>query len=104
MLKIGQYEYYDINSLLDPQTQQPIVEGKIIGYGVHQGIEGNTVAEAIEQYQNNQVKLQRKAAYKEESDPLYMEFLFDESVLKKQQWKDKVTEIKQRFPLHLPLQ
>jgi hypothetical protein len=103
MLKVNQFEYFDIDSLLDPETQLPVIEGRVVGYGIHKGIEAETVFEAIEQHKNNQIKRQRKLAYKEESDPLYMEYLFDESALKKQQWKDKVTEIKQRFPLLLPL-
>ncbi|MBD1582500.1 hypothetical protein [Pseudoalteromonas sp. S16_S37] len=100
MLKIGEYEYYDIQSLLDTETQQPVIEGAVKGYGIHTGIDAPSVAEALAQYQNLQIKLKRKAAYKDESDPIYMEYLFDESELKLQQWKDKVAEIKQRYPFN----
>ncbi|WP_105168554.1 hypothetical protein [Pseudoalteromonas sp. T1lg23B] len=100
MLKIGEYEYYDITSLLDIETQQPVVDGAVKGYGVHHGIDAQSVAQALEQYANLQIKLKRKAAYKDESDPLYMEYLFDESEQKLQLWKDKVAEIKQRYPFN----
>jgi hypothetical protein len=42
---------------------------------------------------------QRKAAYKAESDPLYMEWKFEQSTESEQVWRDKVLEIKTRIPL-----
>lgn len=41
----------------------------------------------------------RQAAYKTESDPLYMEWQFDQTTDSEQAWRDKVTEIKARYPL-----
>lgn len=41
----------------------------------------------------------RQAAYKAESDPLYMEWQFDQNAESEQAWRDKVTEIKARYPL-----
>ncbi|WP_438461947.1 hypothetical protein [Marinomonas sp. PE14-40] len=42
---------------------------------------------------------QRKSAYAIESDPLYMEWQFDQTAESEQAWRDKVTEIKARYPL-----
>jgi hypothetical protein len=42
---------------------------------------------------------QREAAYKTESDPLYMEWQYDGTAEAEQKWRDKVAEIKQRYPL-----
>ncbi|QFI37612.1 hypothetical protein FR932_07025 [Moritella marina ATCC 15381] len=41
----------------------------------------------------------RKKAYKTQSDPLYMEWQFDKTAEKEQVWRDKVAEIKARYPL-----
>ncbi|MGL1625330.1 hypothetical protein ACSTID_14685 [Vibrio parahaemolyticus] len=41
----------------------------------------------------------RQAAYKAESDPLYMEWQYDSTSEKEQAWRDKVAEIKARYPL-----
>ncbi|MGI2137913.1 hypothetical protein [Shewanella baltica] len=41
----------------------------------------------------------RKAAYREESDPLYMEWQYDQTPESEQHWRDKVVEIKQRYPV-----
>jgi len=45
------------------------------------------------------VLLSRSSAYKAESDPLYMEWQFDQTTESEQAWRDKVTEIKARYPL-----
>jgi hypothetical protein len=42
---------------------------------------------------------QREGAYKAESDPLYMEWQYDQTEEAKQKWRDKVAEIKERLPL-----
>ncbi|WP_421854476.1 hypothetical protein [Marinomonas sp.] len=42
---------------------------------------------------------QREAAYKTESDPLYMEWQYDGTAEAEQKWRDKVAEIKERYPL-----
>ena len=41
----------------------------------------------------------RKAAYREESDPLYMEWQYDLTPESEQAWREKVVEIKQRYPI-----
>ena len=41
----------------------------------------------------------RQVAYKTESDPLYMEWQFDQTPESEQAWRDKVEEIKLRYPL-----
>lgn len=41
----------------------------------------------------------RKAAYRTESDPLYMEWQYDQTPEAEQAWRDKVQEIKARYPL-----
>lgn len=40
----------------------------------------------------------RTAAYREEADPLYIEWQYDQEAAQEQIWRDKVAEIKQRFP------
>ncbi|MCF2827065.1 MULTISPECIES: hypothetical protein [unclassified Pseudoalteromonas] len=41
----------------------------------------------------------RREAYKNESDPLYMEWQYDNTPESEQAWRDKVDEIKNRYPL-----
>lgn len=41
----------------------------------------------------------RKIAYNEESDPLFMEAQFEATPESLQKWKDKVNEIKLRYPI-----
>ncbi|CAK2830363.1 conserved hypothetical protein [Vibrio crassostreae] len=41
----------------------------------------------------------RKSAYALESDPLYMEWQYDKTPENEQLWRDKVAEIKSRYPL-----
>lgn len=41
----------------------------------------------------------RKAAYLEESDQLYMEWQYDLTPESEQAWRDKVAQIKQRYPI-----
>ncbi|MEL0621798.1 hypothetical protein V6238_01715 [Marinomonas arenicola] len=41
----------------------------------------------------------REAAYKRESDPLYMEWQYDKTEAAENIWRDKVAEIKSRFPI-----
>ncbi|MCX8758904.1 hypothetical protein NOK64_24035 [Vibrio parahaemolyticus] len=45
------------------------------------------------------VQGERKKAYTEESDPLYLEWQYDQTAEKEQVWRDKVAEIKARYPL-----
>lgn len=41
----------------------------------------------------------RRGAYLLESDPLYMEWQYDQTPEKEKAWRDKVAEIKVRYPL-----
>lgn len=41
----------------------------------------------------------RKTTYETESDHLYLEWQFDQTSESEQIWRDKVKEIKERFPL-----
>ena len=50
-------------------------------------------------YSSSEAFIKRKAIYKAESDPLYMEWQFDQSPESEQAWRDKVEEIKLRYPL-----
>lgn len=41
----------------------------------------------------------RKAAYAKESDPLFLEWQYDKTSATEAKWRDKVAEIKLRFPI-----
>lgn len=41
----------------------------------------------------------RRAAYVAEADPLFLEWQYDETPEKEKAWRDKVAEIKARYPL-----
>ncbi|MGL4869923.1 MAG: hypothetical protein ACRC48_06885 [Aeromonas veronii] len=41
----------------------------------------------------------RSEAYRRESDPLYLEWKYDQTPEAEQVWRDKVAEIKARYPL-----
>lgn len=45
------------------------------------------------------IRALREAAYRIESDPLFMEARYDDDPVKLQTWKNKVAEIKARYPL-----
>lgn len=45
------------------------------------------------------IRTMREAAYRIESDPLFMEARYDDDPIKLKAWKDKVAEIKARYPL-----
>ncbi|MBF4250531.1 hypothetical protein EA007_05920 [Vibrio anguillarum] len=50
-------------------------------------------------FQNDKVLEKRQLAYKNESDSLYMEWQYDQTPEKEQAWRNKVAEIKTRYPL-----
>lgn len=50
------------------------------------------------EFESGQWEEKRHAAYREESDPLYIEWQYDQEPEQEQIWRDKVAEIKQRFP------
>ncbi|MFA0670103.1 hypothetical protein AB4584_12850 [Vibrio splendidus] len=50
-------------------------------------------------YTSSEAEALRKRAYKLESDPLFIEWQFDQTLEKEKQWRDKVIEIKALYPL-----
>jgi len=54
---------------------------------------------AVKEEQKKEVESNRRTAYLSESDPLYMEWQYDQTAKKEQTWRDKVAEIKARYPL-----
>lgn len=53
----------------------------------------------IQQAKEQETKKKRSAAYGVESDSLYLEWQYDQTPEKEQVWRDKVAEIKARYPL-----
>lgn len=50
-------------------------------------------------YEQSQNTHKRQEAYRAESDPLYMEWQYDQTAEAEQAWRNKVQEIKSRYPL-----
>lgn len=67
------------------------LESELLEFGVPQ-VEINRV-------KKDAVLSQRETAYKAESDPLYMEWQYDKTEAAEAKWRDKVADIKARFPL-----
>lgn len=57
------------------------------------------ISQEIAEIALNKVHAERQKAYQEESDPLYLEWQYDQTAAKEQAWRDKVAEIKARYPL-----
>lgn len=57
------------------------------------------IAETEQKAKFERVLQQRIYAYKNESDPLYMEYQYDKTSESEKKWRDKVTEIKTCYPL-----
>lgn len=72
-----------------------VTEECLLNLGVTQ-LEINLAKMAL---QKEDVFKNRRLAYKFESDPYYMEWQYDQSSEKEQAWRDKVAEIKIRYPL-----
>ncbi|MFZ3441136.1 hypothetical protein L2D37_25690 [Vibrio harveyi] len=66
-------------------------------------IEADIPADVIEaakaKAETDRVVALRQSAYKQESDPLYMEWQYDQTAESEKAWRDKVAEIKARYPL-----
>ncbi|KJY85637.1 hypothetical protein CWB89_13980 [Pseudoalteromonas piscicida] len=60
---------------------------------------GEPAVEVIDSYKVEKAIQERMSAYRTESDPLYMEWQYDQTPESKQIWMDKVVEIKARYPL-----
>lgn len=66
------------------------------------GMSDETIASVIAQrdYELHDGQLaKRKAAYVRESDPLLAEWQYDKTPEAEQAWRDKVAEIKARYPI-----
>lgn len=78
-------------------------EGKnYIGWTVSDLEEAGVPVDVINSALDEEKKSLRQSAYKAESDPLYMEWQFDQTAESEQAWRDKVAEIKLRYPLTVP--
>ncbi|KAB0300709.1 hypothetical protein F2Z80_16420 [Vibrio fortis] len=78
---------------IDPESE----DGKELLY--HYKVPESVVNSAILDHTLENVVIQRKAAYSSESDPLFLEWQFDLSPESEKAWRDKVAEIKARYPL-----
>ncbi|SHO57773.1 hypothetical protein [Vibrio quintilis] len=63
------------------------------------GIPESVITSAQQEQAVIDIQTKRRKAYIAESDPLYMEWQYDQTPQKEQQWRDKVAEIKKRYPL-----
>lgn len=63
------------------------------------GLPVNVIEAAKAKAETDGVVALRQAAYKKESDPLYMEWQYDQTAESEKAWRDKVAEIKARYPL-----
>ncbi|SFD16507.1 hypothetical protein [Pseudoalteromonas denitrificans] len=101
MLKINGHTVYDLDALFDIETGEPVIEGKVVGYGKYKQVNATSVSQAKYQIACLEVHQLRKQAYLKESDPLYMEFQFDKTPESEQAWRDAVNDIKSRYPTPL---
>lgn len=63
------------------------------------GIPVELIDSLVDKAKNQETIENRLYAYQTESDPLYMEWQYDQTLEKEQVWRDKVAEIKLRYPL-----
>lgn len=56
------------------------------------------IKNAMAEHELNTILQQRQHAYKSESDALYLTWQYDQTPEAEQAWRDKVAEIKQRYP------
>lgn len=54
---------------------------------------------ALQIEQAAELAFNRRLAYRTDSDPLYMEWQYDQTEAKENAWRAKVAEIKARYPL-----
>lgn len=82
-----------------------LLEGAVIAQGDpaqlvrYMETEGFPAAADVSQLLQWQCAENRRLAYAAESDPLYMEWQYDQTAEAEQAWRDKVAEIKARYPL-----
>lgn len=72
-----------------------------LAYMQNLGMDAEQIESVInqQQFELTQNIEKRKAAYREESDPLYMEWQYDQTPESEQHWRDKMLEIKARYPI-----
>lgn len=63
------------------------------------GLPADVVQVAVDQQKLDDVHALRQVAYRAESDPLFLEWQYDQTPESEQVWRDKVAEIKARYPL-----
>src|SRR5690554_1965286 len=68
-------------------------------YMEQQGMSSEQIESVLSQYQFEAAKVAklRQEAYRNESDPLFMEWQYDQTPEAEQAWRNKVSEIKARF-------
>ncbi|UKA26696.1 hypothetical protein IHC93_07575 [Photobacterium damselae subsp. damselae] len=88
------FEYKGKNfSGIDPQNRDSL--SVLSEYDIPQSVIENAISTA----KIENIRFARKQAYDIESDPLYMEWQYDQTEEKQQIWRTKVAEIKARYPL-----
>lgn len=85
----------NINISYDGKSYYQQEESELLEAGVPQSI----IDEKKVELESASTVASRIIAYKAESDPLYMEWKFDQTPESEQAWRDKVAEIKARYPL-----
>jgi len=63
------------------------------------GLPADVVQAAVTRQELEDVQALRQTAYRAESDPLFLEWQYDQTPESEQLWRDKVAEIKARYPL-----
>lgn len=63
------------------------------------GVPADVIAAALAAQKLAEAQDARRAAYVAESDPLFLEWQYDQTAETEQAWRDKVAEIKARHPL-----
>jgi len=63
------------------------------------GFSKTEVDTALQIEQAADVAFNRRLAYRIDSDPLYMEWQYDQTEANEKAWRAKVAEIKARYPL-----
>ncbi|MGL4711604.1 MAG: hypothetical protein ACRCWP_03305 [Shewanella sp.] len=71
-------------------------------YMLELGMNAETIESVLRQKEyeaGDCVIAKRKAAYALESDPLFLEWQYDKTPESEQRWREKVLEIKEKYPL-----
>ncbi|MFR9656410.1 MAG: hypothetical protein SNF94_05430 [Rikenellaceae bacterium] len=79
----------------DGQTYFNLFESDAAAFGIPVAV----VSDAVQKQSLDDAIEFRRLAYSAESDPLYMEWQYDNTPESEQAWRNKVAEIKARYPL-----